>query len=152
MFDVAGVTKTIQDGRSFMGRANTDKLAVEISGNHITATIQPTLLNETDALSITSHTALAASRAVFERFPEAQSLMVALVTEFTTATGQKTMNRAAMIQVNRATAASWAYDGLRTRVQSDNKHLFCLADKYQIHPAVYAEVKDKGCLRGAAKL
>jgi hypothetical protein len=37
-------------------------------------------------------------------------------------------------------------------VTSDNKHLFCLADKYQIHAAAYAKIQDKGCLRGAAKL
>ena len=57
-----------------------------------------------------------------------------------------------MIQINRGTAAGWSYDGLKTRVMSDNKHLFCQADKYQIHPAVYAKLQDKGCLRGAAKL
>lgn len=151
-FTPQAVIKSVTDNRNFMPRASTDKLEVEISGGLVSIRITPSLLNETDALTFTTHMAVVASKAIWTTYPEAQSVKVELLNELTDAFGRKSVEPITMIQINRATADKFDYDGLKQRVTSDNKLLFCVADKYQIRPVVYSKIEDKGCLTSPARL
>ena len=140
------VLRAVQDNRTFMPRASTDRLEVEVNGRQITVRVQPPPLNETDTLTVASHTALTANRAIWPAFPEAQSVVVELLNEFVDQTGRRFVDRAATIEIDRETAARFQYEELRQRVLADNRQLFCLADRYRVHPAIYARIGDRGCL------
>lgn len=151
-FTVDAVSKSIRDNRNFMPRSSMDKMQVSISGGLVRFEVEPNLINETDALTVASHNAIVASRAIWTTYPEAQAIQVVVLNELTDQFGAKKVEQITYIQVNRATGEMFQYDGLKSRVISDNKLMFCNADKYQIHPVVYTRIQDKGCLRSAARL
>lgn len=142
----ANVTAALQANKSFMPRASLDNLALIAQDGIVEIDIEPTLFNETDALTIAAQTEVVASKAIFPTFPDARTVAVNLVNEFTDAYGQKSKETAALIRIDRPTAEKFDYSGVKSRVQSDNKILFCVADHYLIHPAVWQKIKDKGCL------
>jgi hypothetical protein len=145
------IAQSIRDNRSFMSRASTDKMTVELTPvGLVTITIEPTLANETDALTVAGQTALVANRAIWTTYPDVQQIRVELLNEVTDANGAKSVVPVTFLQFNRATATPFQYDGLKQQATSDNKYMYCLADEYSIAPFIYAEVRDKGCLRGAA--
>jgi hypothetical protein len=150
-FSESDVARAIGADLSFMPRASREGMAVIIRGNAVTVSIEPKLLNEADTLTVASHTALAVSKVLWANFPQAERLDVTVRSVFTDAVGAKRIGVAASLEVSRQTAARFVYDGLKERVMVDNKHLFCLADRYSIHPAVYARIKDAGCLTGRGR-
>jgi len=143
------VAKSYRDNRGFMVRAVNDNLKVEwwpeLEGL-LKVDVHPELLNEADALTVTSHVALVASKAVWSTYPEVQELQVSTLAVFTDNVGAKNTFPAATIRILRPTGERFQYDGLKDRVIVDNKMLFCTADHYQLHPSVFASLGSKGCL------
>ena len=141
--------KSYRDNRGFMLRASADGLKVTwtAQGGILIIDLTPkAILSEGDSLTIAGASAIVASRAVWTTYPEVQEITVSIWTSFTDQVGASSQEIAAGTTVRRPTGDRFQYDGLRDRALGDNKLFFCAADRYQIHPAVYRELKDKGCL------
>lgn len=131
----------------FMARASADNLRVQTLAGLVEIDVHPqTVLTEGDALTIAAESALVASRAIWTTYPDVQQIELKMLGDFTDQFGASTTDVAASITVLRATAERFQYDGLRDLVYGDNKHLFCVADHYQIHLAIYQALGDTGCL------
>ncbi|MDO8617155.1 MAG: hypothetical protein Q7T33_15705 [Dehalococcoidia bacterium] len=147
---VGQVTKSYKDNQGFMPRASADDLNVQWLpelGGLVKIEMNPeTVLTEGDSLTITAHSALVASKAIWTTYPEVQQIEVTMLGDFIDQFGVSSTKVAASITVLRPTGEKFQYDGLKDLVYLDNKHLFCVADHYQIHLAIYQALGDKGCL------
>lgn len=142
------IEKSYRDNRGFMPRASVDGLEVVMLPNgFLRIQTKPTLASEGDTLTVAGANAIVASRAVWTTYPEVSEIFVSVVGDLTnTQTGAKSEGILAATTVRRATGEKFQYDGLKSLASDDNKLFFCGADNYQIHPSVYAALKDKGCL------
>ena len=148
--------KSYRDNRGFMSRATNDQLAVnwQPQGGIATFTVHGAEAAGGGFLTVASHSALVANRAVWTTYPEVEEIRLVVMSDFVDQFGAKKADIAAMITTLRPTGIQFQYDGLKDRVILDNKSLFCVADNYRIHGAIYREINDKGCLArwGALKL
>lgn len=147
------IAKQIQgsynDNRDFMIRASDDELKVEWLPDQGLVKIQihpETVLTEGDSLTIAAHSSLVASRAIWTTYPDVQQIELTMLGDFTDPLGATTTELTAQITVLRALGEQFQYDGLRDLIYADNKHLFCVADHYELHLAIYRALEDKGCL------
>ncbi len=139
--------KSYKDNKGFMPRASDDDMELLWVPEEgiVNIDLHPDLLSEGDALTVAGASAIVANRAFWTTYPDVQTIVVQVWTEFTSQTGQSSDQIAAGTTVTRATAERFDYDGLKSRA-TDNKNFFCVATEYQLHPAVYAALDDKGCL------
>ena len=102
-------------------------------------------LSETDLLTIGAHTAFSAFRALFVN-PRVEGVGVTVETKWIDQLGNTKWDFATIATFERATADRADWSGLEDLVLGDNKRLFCAADAFAIHPAIYTRLGDKGCL------
>ena len=102
-------------------------------------------LSETDLLTIGAHTAFSAFRALFVN-PRVEGVGVTVETKWIDQLGNTKWDFATIATFERATADLADWSGLEGLVLGDNKRLFCAADAFAIHPAIYTRLGDKGCL------
>lgn len=140
------VAATLHAGGGFMAASSFHNLNVDIAITIVTITVQPNLNNDTDALTIASADALDAAHGIFSQYPSVTEITTSILADVTDATGHTTTKPVAQMTISSTTAAGFDYQGLRDRVTSDNKILFCDADHYAIALFVYAKLKDRGCL------
>ncbi len=141
--------------RSALGDADETSRSVSLDEYHsldITADgkIVPTYrvesaLSETDLLTIGGHTAFSAFRALFVN-PRVEGVVVTVETKWIDQLGNTEWDFATIAAFERATADRADWSGLEDLVLVDNKRLFCAADAFAIHPAIYTRLGDKGCL------
>jgi hypothetical protein len=131
-----------------MARTTTDGLSVAWDGGGlvILELYPKTVLSDGDILTIASASAVVASKAIWTTYLQVDLMQVDVRVEFTDQFGKKSVESAALLTITRSTGEKFVYDGLRDRVISDNKILFCAVDHYRIHPSVYAKLGNKGCL------
>lgn len=164
----ARVAQAYRDNRPYMSRTTVDELQVKFAPETGLLTIMlaplPTSDNSiggpnnkflggrvNDALAITSHSSLTASKVVWPSFPEVKRLHVVVFTDFTLTNGTKVIEAAASTSVDRATGDKMNFDALKVTVGNDNKAFFCAADAYRFHVTIYPAITDKGCLTVATK-
>jgi len=148
-FAVADVTQSFRDNLSFMDRASGQGLQVSVDAatGRIIISVKPDHFNsEDEVLTILSQTAVVASKAVWTTYSAARLIDIQFRADTTDAFGAKSEDVLASIQIERGTGLKFVYDGLKQRVQADNRLLFCTADGYMISPLIYAKVEDFGCL------
>lgn len=150
------IAKSYRDNRGFMIRASAEDMDVEIpTPGSVIINVRPSsFATEGDYLTVASHSALVASRAIWTTYPEVQTVTLNVMGQFTSnTTGQRSTLVAVQSTVSRATAAPFDYDGLKSVVLGDNKRFLCNSTRYTIHPSIYAALGDKGCLAqwGVAK-
>lgn len=146
---VQQLTKSYEDEQNFMIRASDDELNVQWLpelGGLVKIEIKTLPFSNGDFLTITAHSALVASRAIWSTYPDVEQIEMTLLGDFTDQFGASTTGPAASMTVFRATGEQIDYDGMEDLVLLDNKHLFCVADHYQIAPSIYQKLGDKGCL------
>lgn len=148
--------KSYRDNRDFMVRASAENLAIawDAGLGILTIRVKPSsVLSNGDFLTIAGHSAIVAGRAIWTTYPAVQILQLSVLADFISATGQTTEEIAAFISVDRSTAATFDYDGLKIRELNDNKAFFCVATIYRIHLSIYSKLGDPGCLAlwGAVK-
>jgi hypothetical protein len=151
-FQVADVTKSFRDNLGYATRASAENLQVEVdeSAGMVRITVKPSqVLNEADILTIGSATALVASKAIWTTYPEAQAIYVDVDADVTDQFGATSTKPVAESIVNRGTGSRFIYDGLRDRVNADNKLFYCISDHYVIAAFIYVKLKDRGCLAAA---
>lgn len=102
-------------------------------------------LSETDLLTVAAHTTFSAIRALFEN-PNVTQARISVYADFVDRLGKTELERATLGIFTRATADLIDWDGLENRVLGDNKHIFCIAEDWDLHGAIYSRLKDKGCL------
>ena len=146
---VQQLTKSYEDEQNFMIRASDDELNVQWLpelGGLVKIEIKTLPFSNGDFLTITAHSALVASKAIWSAYPDVEQIELTLLGDFTDQFGASTTGPAAAMTVFRATGEQIDYDGMEGLVYGDNKHLFCVADHYQIAPSIYQKLGDKGCL------
>jgi hypothetical protein len=150
---VANVAKSLQDNQYELVGVPLDKLQVSMNtGGGVFVVVQPTVWDEGDSVKQAGRLAFVASKAILGWYPAAVSLRVQLLNEFSDTYGSKSIEPAETIDISLATAHRFSYDGLKDRVTIDPSIMYCDADHYQIHPAVWKNVdsKTRGCMVFAA--
>lgn len=142
--------KSYKDNRGFMSHAASDPSVrwVPESGVLEFRKFDKNVLGGGgQSLTITAHSTLVASKAIFSTYPEVRLLQFTLVEEFTSLnTGQRFQSVSAAIMLDRATADTFDYNGMKDVVILDNKRLFCVAPHHFIYLVTYRDIKDTGCL------
>ncbi len=147
------VRRSFRNTLDFMPRASGQALDVRIpSAGIIVINVSPSAVaSEGDTLTIAAQTAVVANKAIWTKYPDARTLTVNTYGTFTDQYGHSSSDVAASITIERSTANHFDYTGLKDRVLQDNKALFCVADGYTIHPAIYRKLGNTGCLLGPNK-
>lgn len=156
----SGVPITDASVRTALGRAQSiirsldlsKPRTINIDGAYISVTYKAdSALRETDLLTIGAATSYSALRALFAN-ANVQTVTITTLADWTDQFGKTAEETATVATFDRATVAKIDWGGLKDRVESDNKALFCIADTYRIHPGIYSRLENKGCLTGAARL
>ena len=104
------------------------------------------ILGETDLLTVAAQTSYSAMRALFMN-PLVESVSVNVLADWTDQYGATQEEQTTSANLTRNTVDGRIdWDGLQDLVYGDNKHFFCIADDYYIHPGIYSRLEDKGCL------
>lgn len=103
------------------------------------------LWNEQSYVGRGADTAFSAMRYLF-RNPSVQTVTVTMLADWTDQYGNTKESPSTAITINRATADKINWDGIEDQVMIEDKHLYCIADKPYIHPAITLKMDELGCL------
>ena len=143
------MTQSIKDNQNFIFNDKFDNMTVTITKGLITVTVKPSLFDETDTFKTGAADALVVAEATLSWYPAATKVHVVVLADFTDTLGKTTTKAATIIDITKATGATFTYSGLRDRMESGDWWLmYYNADGYYIHPAVWKNVSssDQGSL------
>ncbi|MHB8573527.1 MAG: hypothetical protein ACYDAY_11350 [Candidatus Dormibacteria bacterium] len=121
--------------------------------NSVLVTVEPqNVLDENHMLMIGAEDTFIVARAVLGWYPAAASVQVQALTTFTDTYGKSTSEVAVSLTVTPATAAKFGWDGLADRVKSSAAIMYCDADAYTIHPAIWKNLSSsqRDCLTSSS--
>ena len=143
------MTKSINDNQNFIFNTKFDAMTVAITKGLITVTVKPSFFNEQDIFRTGAADALVVAEATLSWYPAATQVQVVVLDDFTDTLGKTTTEPATIIDITKATGATFTYSGLRDRMESGDWWLMYYdADGYYIHPAVWKNLSssDEGSL------
>ncbi len=153
LLTVANVTQSLNDNKSLMPLATFENLKVTIEPDDEVVDVEahPTSVLDSHAFLLQEGSnALVASKAIFGWYPSVKGIRVTLDADFTDQYGHSSTAPGAWIIVTAATAHKFDYAGM---AQLDATTVFCDADSYYVHPAVWKGVgtSDRGCMTAPSK-
>jgi hypothetical protein len=140
---VDNITRSIQDNRYLVAGLLLDNLQVSIDGDQVSVSTRPPG-DENWLFKQGAWLALVASKAVLSGwYPTVKGLSVQVLTEFTSTTGQNSVEPATTLSISMATAKSFSYQGLAERAQGDPSVIYYDADAYNVHLGLWKNVDSK---------
>lgn len=158
----ARISKAYNDSRTFVPRASIDELKVSYLNGVATVNVVPSASSmgpnskflgglSNDALAIATQSAIVASKVTFDDVADAKRVVVHVVHAFSLTAGGTRTEIAATVAIDRATAAKFNYEELKSSVPKDPRPFVCGADAYRLHVVVWNGLADKACLASPSK-